>query len=157
MAADEGTRCKVRYHRLLVRYHRGGVKTAYEVIKMQITRDVGPVEGFLQSVLAFGKEAAVTRPVIAGALGYKRDKNGARRVSMLLEAERVKGAVILSDSDGVYLPSRDPEQGRREVEHYIRLQSARARGCFRSLRSAKLHLRRLDGQTELDLTEDKKS
>lgn len=117
---------------------------------MDEKREPGLVEAYLLALRVYGKRNAITRISVAGGLGFKPNKHGARKVSRLLEKEREAGALILSDGSGVYLPSRVPAEARREVEHYLRFQSAKAKSHFRSLRPARRFLKKLDGQTTFE-------
>lgn len=110
----------------------------------------GLIASTLRALGAIGKENAVRRSDVARALGYDKPKSqGARRVSKVLETER-KTDAICGCGSGIFLPDAG-EKGREEMRQYIRMVEAMARGAFRSLKGTKLRLKRVSGQTEMDL------
>ena len=112
----------------------------------QARQEVGAVEAVLLSMGAIGQEHAVTRREVAVALGLQKD--GERKVSKLLEKER-QTRVICSCKSGLFLPS-EGLKGELEIRAYRRKVEAVAKGCFMSLKGARLRQKVLDGQTSFE-------
>ena len=114
-------------------------------------QEVGPVERILLSKAAIGQENAVTRREIAVALGLAQ-ADGPRTVSKMLEKER-QTRVICSCKSGLFLPSQGLK-GELEIRAYRRKIEAVAKGCFMSLKGARLRQKVLDGQTSFEDQEE---
>jgi len=114
-------------------------------------QEVGVVEAVLRSKNAVGQEHAVTRREIAVALGLAQ-ADGPRTVSKMLEKER-QTRVICSSKSGLFLPSQGLK-GELEIRAYRRKVEGIARGCFMSLKGARLRQKVLDGQTSFEDQEE---
>ena len=113
-------------------------------------QEVGAIETILRSKGAVGEENAVTRREVADALGLQKD--GERKVSKLLEKER-QTRVICSCKSGLFLPS-EGLKGQLEIRAYRHKVERIARGCFMSLKGARLRQKVLDGQTSFEDQEE---
>lgn len=106
---------------------------------------LGTVGAFLYHSGAVGKSNPKTRRDVLLANGLEDTPANRRKVSKWLEVERQE-TVIIGDSSGLYLPAT-----REEVDKYVKLQSARAKGVFRTLKSARLLLKEMPGQIEMNM------
>lgn len=109
---------------------------------------LGTVGAVLYAKGAKGKQNAVKRAEVLLALGKPDTPSNRRLVSKWLEEER-ETVIIVGDSTGLYFP-----ESLAEVEHYYRLQAARAKGIFRTIKTARLYIKahggQVDGQTILE-------
>lgn len=113
-------------------------------IMMDLSK-LGEVGAFLYHSGAVGQSNPKTRRDVLLAKGLEDTPANRRKVSKWLEAERQE-TVIIGDSSGLYLPAT-----REEVDKYVKLQSARAKGVFRTLKSARLLLKEMPGQIEMNM------
>lgn len=92
--------------------------------------------------IPFGANNAIKRNVLVDLLGCSD-----REVRRMIEVARQEGAVILnfSDGKGYFRPEK-----KEEVEKYIRQEEARAKSIFFNLKSAKIALRKIEGQLTMD-------
>lgn len=74
-----------------------------------------------------------------------------RAFNRQVQRERDSGSVILANGAGYFLPSRDPQQARREIQAWAFTMSAKSASIQKSLRAARSILRQCDGQQEIDL------
>lgn len=120
--------------------------------KMSEKPNKGLIAGTLAALGAVGRRNAVTRTVVARALGMA-SRDGQRIVSKLLEAERSEG-VICSCGRGIFIPA-DSAEGDREVAAYIAEVSRKGAGSFKSIRGAKKYLaqREREKSGQMDLSE----
>lgn len=115
-----------------------------EISKMDLSK-LGEVGAFLYHSGAVGQSHPKTRRDVLLSKGLEDTPANRRKVSKWLEAERQE-TVIIGDSSGLYLPAT-----REEVDKYVKLQSARAKGVFRTLKSARLLLKEMPGQIEMNM------
>ena len=108
------------------------------------TTDGRRVQGFFERVLPKGAENAVKTAELLRRTGL----DDARFIQRLISDERAAGAVILSNSDGYFLPD-DGEKGRREAEAFIATVTARGVNTLRAADSARAFLGVLPGQMEI--------
>ena len=93
--------------------------------------------------LSYGRENAVKSAELAKRLGFKT----VRELQKQIEAERVAGYVILSDSHGAgYYLSNDPVELRR----FVNTLNARAANTIRASESAQRALDAATGQERVD-------
>lgn len=104
---------------------------------MSKQQNKGLIAATLEAIGAVGRRNAVTRTVVARALGMG-SRDGQRTVSKLLEDERSEG-VICSCGRGIFIPA-DSAEGDREVAAYIAEVSRKGAGSFKSIRAAKKYL-----------------
>lgn len=103
--------------------------------------------GIVSSLLLQGKDNAIPASTLMDLLGVKK-----RVLYSLIERERSDGAVILSRPDnggGFFLPS-DGEKGRAEIVDWLRTAETRAATSFKTCRSAREAIKKLDGQQTLE-------
>ena len=119
---------------------------------MSKQQNEGLIAGTLEAIGAVGRRNAVTRTMVAMALGMA-SRDGQRTVSKLLEVERSDG-VICSCGRGLFIPEDSPE-GDREVAAYIAEVSRKGAGSFKSIRGAKKYLaqRQREKSGQMDLSE----
>ena len=92
--------------------------------------------------IPFGAKNAIKRHTLVDMVGCTD-----REVRRMIESARQEGNVILnfSDGKGYFRPER-----KEEVERYIRQEEARAKTIFFNLKSAKMALRRIEGQLTME-------
>lgn len=109
----------------------------------------GRQPGFIEGLLPRGENNAIPTAQLVALTGYR----SARELQRQIEAERQRGALILSRSGnggGYFLPS-EGEKGKREIALYVQTLRARAVNTLRTIRSAKAALREVDGQQHLEV------
>lgn len=95
--------------------------------------------------LKHGEQNAIKAPELTRLLGYATT----RELQQAVHREREHGAVILSSGAGFFLPSKDEQQARHEIERFIASLSSRALSTLGVLKTAKRVLRQL-GSTPID-------
>lgn len=100
--------------------------------------------GYFETLLPRGAENAVSTAALLELTGIRT----ARRLRMAISDAREAGAVILSSSDGYFLPA-DGEKGRKEAEAFIATITAKGAATIRASDSARAFLSALPGQMEI--------
>ena len=103
----------------------------------------GDAQGYFEERLLRGAENALPLKHLSYISGLTK-----REVQRRIAAERSRGAVILSDNGGFYLPDFG-DKGRDEAAAFVALIYAKALHTLLAARSARAFLARLDGQTEI--------
>ncbi len=109
-------------------------------------------QGKIERLLKVGEQNAIKSRDLICLAGLKNERN----LRDAIAAERASGALILSTNRapfGYYLPAPG-EQGRREIESFIKTVHARACNTQLALRAARRALRQIDGQLEMEACDD---
>lgn len=100
--------------------------------------------------LGHGEANAISSEALARIMGC----SSVRQLQSIIAAERARGAVILSKSSGGYYLPADGEDGREEIKQYISTLRSRALNTLLSIKSARETLKTLDGQTQMEDTDE---
>ena len=105
-------------------------------------------QGKIERLLKVGEANAIKSKDLICLAGLKNERN----LRDAIAAERQSGALILSTNRapfGYFLPAPG-EQGRREIESFIKTVHARACNTQLALRTARRALARIDGQMRME-------
>ena len=104
-------------------------------IYQNITQSTGGQPGKIERLLSCGAENAVTLQYLVKLTGLP-----ARQVRQQIQAERLRGGLILSDNEhGYYLP-----ETQEDVDNFVRSMLHRAHEIARVANTVRLRGRRLD-------------
>ena len=108
-----------------------------------IAKDDCPSMGRIAEILGYGGESAIPTAEIRVLCGFP----SRRATRAEIARERENGVLICSNSRGLFLPSLDKEQRRREIEQCLRTGEARAYTFLKTLTHFRRELARCEGQT----------
>ena len=97
-------------------------------------------QGFVASILPHGEANAVKSRDLQKMIGL----SDTRTLRLMIERERIAGAVILSSDAGYFLPSDNALEAAQELKRYIAVSDARCKTNRLAVKSAKSSLKRLD-------------
>lgn len=99
--------------------------------------------GLIESLLPRGEKHAIPAQRLVDLTRFKT----VRQLQKQIEAERSRGALILSSSSGGYfLP-----ENKAEIRRFEKTLTRRALSTFRTLRTARAALRVVEGQEVIDV------
>ena len=110
----------------------------------------GKAQGRIAALLPQGEKNAISTRALMELSGYAT----ARQLQKQIEAERAAGALILSTTKGGYFCPSAGSAGRNEIRRYEATLRRRAISTFRTLKTARRALAKLDGQLEVEAVDD---
>ena len=124
-----------------------GNRTASYSARQHNTGTITRQEGQIEKVLLHGEHSAISGKDLLRICGFST----IRQLRSAVSAERMRGALIISSSDGGYfLPSEDPTEARQELLNFVSVNQSRAFTLLRTLRTARKALRNCEGQEQIN-------